>query len=47
MATLWDFLTLTKGWTYVFALVLLLSFIPFYLFLVAREPKLPKLPEKD
>lgn len=39
MHTLWDFLTFTKGWSYVIAFVVMLSFIPFYLFLTEREKK--------
>ena len=39
MNTLWDFLTLTKGWSYVIAFGLMLTFIPFYLFLTEREKK--------
>ncbi|HNS96598.1 MAG TPA: hypothetical protein PLJ27_06675 [Polyangiaceae bacterium] len=39
MVTLFDFLTFTKGWTYVVAGLLLVSFIPFYLFLTEREKR--------
>ena len=39
METLWDFLTYTKGWTYVWAFAFMLAFIPFYLFLTDREKK--------
>ena len=37
METLWDFLTMTKGNTYVIAFALMLVFIPFYGFLTERE----------
>ncbi len=37
METLFDFLTYTKGWTYVTAGILLVAFIPFYRFLTDRE----------
>ena len=37
MATLWDYLTYTKGWSYVLAGVLLVGFIPFWRFLTERE----------
>ncbi|PKN49893.1 MAG: hmc operon protein 4 [Deltaproteobacteria bacterium HGW-Deltaproteobacteria-20] len=39
MQTLFDYLTFTKGWTYIVAGVLLVTFIPFYLFLTEREKK--------
>jgi hypothetical protein len=39
METLWDFLTYTKGWTYVLAFACMFGFIPFYLFLTDREKK--------
>jgi len=39
MYTLWDFLTATKGWSYVIGFALLLGFIPFYRFLTDRERK--------
>jgi len=39
METLWDFLTYTKGVSYFVAFALMLSFIPFYLYLVDRERK--------
>ena len=39
METLWDFLTYTKGYGYLFAGILLVSFIPFYLYLTERETK--------
>jgi len=39
MVTLWDFLTFTKGWSYVLAGSLLVAFIPFWAFLTEREPK--------
>ena len=37
METMWDFLTLTKGVSYVLAFGLLLGFIPFWSFLTQRE----------
>ncbi len=37
MATLWDFLTWTKGVSYVLAFVVLVAFIPFWGFLTQRE----------
>ncbi len=39
MQTLFDFLTFTKGWTYVTAGICLVVFIPFWLFLTDREKK--------
>lgn len=37
MQTLFDFLTYTKGWTYLIAGISLVMFIPFWLFLTDRE----------
>jgi hypothetical protein len=37
MVTLWDFLTFTKGVTYVVAFAIMIGFVPFYLFLTERE----------
>ena len=37
MHTLWDFLTATKGATYLVAFALMLGFIPFFLYLTERE----------
>jgi hypothetical protein len=39
METLWDFLTFTKGYSYVVAAILLVAFIPFWSFLTEREPR--------
>jgi hypothetical protein len=39
MQTLFDFLTFTKGWTYVTAGICLVAFIPFWRFLTDREKK--------
>lgn len=37
--TFFDFLTLTKGLSYVLAFGIMLAFIPFYLYLTEREDK--------
>jgi hypothetical protein len=37
--TLQDFLTLTKGVSYIVSAVILVCFIPFWLFLTEREKK--------
>jgi hypothetical protein len=37
METLWDFLTFTKGYSYIIAFILLAVFIPFWSFLTERE----------
>lgn len=37
METLWDFLTYTKGYTYIVAFLLMVVFIPFWRFLTERE----------
>jgi hypothetical protein len=37
METLWDFLTYTKGWAYIFAFLMAAGFIPFWAFLTDRE----------
>jgi hypothetical protein len=39
MYTLQDFLTWTKGVSYVVALVLMVGFIPFWFYLTEREKK--------
>jgi hypothetical protein len=37
METLWDFLTYTKGFSYILAFAFLALFIPFWAFLTERE----------
>jgi hypothetical protein len=37
--TLWDFLTYTKGISYVVAFIFLVIFVPFWGFLTEREKK--------
>ena len=39
MVTLWDFLTFTKGATYIIAFAIMVGFVPFYLFLTEREKR--------
>jgi len=39
MHTLFDFLTFTKGSTYLVVAVFLIAFIPFWLFLTERQEK--------
>lgn len=42
MHTLFDFMTYTKGMTYIVAGLLMVGFIPFWLYLTERENKTPK-----
>ena len=45
METLLDFISLTKEYSYIVAVVLMVAFIPFWTFLTERD-KQSKLPDK-